>query len=68
MVTGNRAKGILHGTINVHSGDVVLWITEVWDQEAHQGFLSVVRSHWRGWHIVLFEDRAGQHKAPASLA
>ena len=27
----------------------------------------MVRSHWRGWNIVLFEDRAPQHKATASL-
>jgi hypothetical protein len=26
----------------------------------------VVRSHWRGWNIVLFEDRAGQHTLPDS--
>ena len=67
-ITGNRAKRILHGTINVGSGDVVLLITDAWEQEEHQTFLSLVRSHWRGWNIVLFEDRAGQHKAPASRA
>jgi hypothetical protein len=67
-ITGNRAKRILHGALNVSSGDVVLLITEVWGQEEHQAFLSQIRSHWRGWNIVLFEDRAGQHKAPASRA
>lgn len=65
-ITGNRAKRILHGAINVGSGEVVLLITEVWEQEEHQTFLSMVRGHWRGWNIVLFEDRASQHKAPAS--
>jgi DDE superfamily endonuclease len=67
-ITGNRSKRILHGAINVGSGDVLLLITEVWEQEEHQGFLSMIRSHWRGWNIVLFEDRASQHQAPASLA
>jgi hypothetical protein len=67
-ITGNRSKRILHGAINVHSGDVLLLITEVWDQWTHQTFLSMVRSHWRGWNPVLFEDRASQHKAPASMA
>jgi hypothetical protein len=67
-ITGNRAKRILHGAINVGSGAVVLGISKEWDQWTHQGFLSLVRSHWRGWNIVLFEDRAGQHKAPASKA
>jgi hypothetical protein len=27
----------------------------------------VIRSHWRGWNLVLFEDRASQHTAPDSL-
>jgi hypothetical protein len=67
-ITGNRAKRILHGAINVHSGDVGLLITEEWTKETHQGFLSVVRARWRGWHIVLFEDRASQHTSPDSRA
>ena len=57
-ITGNRAKRILHGAINVRSGDVALLITEEWTKETHQAFLSMIRSHWRGWNIVLFEDRA----------
>jgi transposase len=67
-ITGNRSKRILHGAINVRSGDTLLLITEDWDQITHQAFVTMIRSHWRGWHIVLFEDRASQHKAPASLA
>ena len=59
-ITGNRAKRILHGAINIKSGDVTLLITEEWTKETHQGFLSMIRSHWRGWKIVLFEDRASQ--------
>ena len=27
---------------------------------------SGIRSHWRGWNIVLFEDRAGRHTSPDS--
>jgi hypothetical protein len=65
-ITGNRAKRILHGTINVRSGEVVLLITEEWVQETHQYFLSMIRSHWRGWHIVLFEDRGSPHTAEGS--
>ena len=65
-ITGNRAKRILHGAINVRSGDVGLLITEEWTKETHQGFLSMVRARWRGWNIVLFEDRASQHTAPDS--
>ena len=57
-ITGNRSKRILHGAINIKSGDVSLLITEEWINETHQTFLSMIRSHWRGWNIVLFEDRA----------
>ena len=38
-----------HCVINVGSGDVTLLITEQWTKETHQGFLSMIRSHWRGW-------------------
>jgi DDE superfamily endonuclease len=67
-ITGNRAKRILHGAINVRSGDVALLITEEWTNETHQAFLTMIRGHWRGWNPVLFEDRATQHKSPSSLA
>src|SRR3954454_12231887 len=63
-ITGNRSKRILHGAINVNSGDVSLLITKEWVNETHQAFLSMIRSHWRGWNVVLFEDRASQHKSP----
>jgi transposase len=65
-ITGNRAKRFVHGAINVKSGDVTLLITEEWVNETHQAFLSMIRSHWRGWNPVLFEDRASQHTSPSS--
>ncbi len=67
-ITGNRSKRILHGAINIASGDMALLITEEWDNETHQAFLAMIRSHWRGWNPVMFEDRASQHKSPSSLA
>jgi transposase len=65
-ITGNRAKRILHGALNIGSGDVLLLVTEEWVQETHQAFLTMIRSHWRGWDIVLFEDRGSPHTAEAS--
>jgi hypothetical protein len=67
-ITGNRSKRVLHGAINIRSGDVALLITEEWVNETHQGFLGMVRARWRGWNPVLFEDRASQHKSPSSRA
>jgi transposase len=66
-ITGNRSKRILHGAINIKTGAIALLITKEWTKPEHQGFLSMIRSHWRGWDIVLFEDRAGQHTSPESL-
>jgi len=65
-ITGNRAKRILHGAINVWSGDVVLLITTEWVAETHQAFLRLVRAHWRGWNIILFQDRGSPHTAEES--
>jgi DDE superfamily endonuclease len=65
-ITGNRAKRVLHGALNVQTGAIALLITDYWDQDTHQYFLTMVRSQWRGWHIVLFEDRGAPHMAEES--
>jgi hypothetical protein len=66
-ITGNRSKRILHGALNIISGDILLLITEVWDESTHQYFLEMIRAHWRGWHIILFEDRGTPHTTDDSL-
>jgi transposase len=65
-ITGTHARRVLHGALNTHSGDLLLRITEEWVQETHQAFLAMSRAHWRGWHIVLFEDRGSPHTAADS--
>jgi DDE superfamily endonuclease len=65
-ISGGHARRILHGAINVGTGDVQLLVTKGWTQREHQHFLNVIRAHWRGWNIVLFEDRATQHTCPGS--
>ena len=60
-ITGNRAKRILHGALNIQTGAVRLLITEVWDEQTHQYFLRMIRAHWRGWQVVSFEDRGSPH-------
>jgi transposase len=67
-ISGNRSKRILHGAIHIASGDVALLVTAEWDAETHQAFLRQIRSHWRGWRIVLFEDRGPAHTAAESRA
>jgi DDE superfamily endonuclease len=57
---------VLHGAINVQTGDVALSVTKQWKQGESQDFLRQIRRHWRGWNLILFQDRAGQHTAPRS--
>lgn len=66
MTGEHHAKRILHGALNVKSGEILLFITDVWNHEAHQTFLRMIRRHWRGWNLVLFEDRGSPHTAAAS--
>lgn len=66
-ITGNRAKRILHGVLNITTGDLLLLITEVWDEVTHQYFLQMIRAHWRGRHIIVFEDRGSPHTAEQSV-
>jgi len=65
-ITGSHARRVLHGALNIATGAVLLFITDAWDEETHQQFLRLVRAHWRGWHIVLFEDRGTPHTAHES--
>jgi hypothetical protein len=66
-ISGNRSKRILHGVLNIKSREVLFLITNEWVQETHQHFLAMIRAHWRGWHIVLFEDRGSPHTAEDSV-
>lgn len=66
-ITGNHARRIVHGVLNIRSGDLALLITKEWNQITHQDFLTLARSHWRGWNIVLFQDRGSPHTTDDSL-
>jgi transposase len=67
-IPGHHARRVVHGVLNIRSGDVLLLITEEWVQETHHAFLHLLSSHWRGWHIILFEDRGSPHTAEESRA
>jgi transposase len=65
-ISGNRQKRVLHGAINIHTGATALLITKKWNQLTHRDFLHAIRKKWRGWEIVLFEDRGSPHTAKKS--
>jgi transposase len=67
-ITGNRSKRIVHGALNITTGELLLLITDAWDEVTHQYFLEMIHRHWRGWQIILFEDRGTPHTAEESLA
>ena len=65
-MTGNHARRVIHGVLKVRSREVLRLITDEWVQDTPQAFLRMIRTHWRGWHIVLFEDRGSPHTAAES--
>jgi transposase len=65
-ITGDRSKRVVFGVLNIKTGRLVLLITTHWDGMTFQAFLRQIRSHWRGWHIVLFLDRGSPHRAQRS--
>ena len=67
-MTGNRAKRVLHGARNVRTGALAWLITDHWDQDTHPYCLTMGRSQWRGWPIVLVEDRGAPQTAEESRA
>jgi hypothetical protein len=44
-IAGSHQRRILHGAVNVRSGDVALQVTQEWNQVTHRAFLSLVRWH-----------------------
>src|SRR5882724_8709305 len=56
-ITGRRATRILPGALKIGTGAVLLWITDVWQEQTPPHFLPMIRSHWRGRRIVVCEDR-----------
>jgi DDE superfamily endonuclease len=67
-ITGNRAKRVVYGTINVATGDLLPEAAAKWNQDSFQAHLRRLRSRRRGWNIVLFLDRGSPHRAKRSRA
>jgi hypothetical protein len=67
-ISGSHAERVLHGAINIRSGDRAPLISEDWTRDSHEVFLRLIRAHWRGWNLVVFEDRATQHKSARARA
>jgi hypothetical protein len=67
-ITGNRARRVVYGALDVGTGTICLDEAAGWNQSSFQGHLRHLRSVWRGWNLVLFLDRGSPHTAKASRA
>ncbi len=65
-ITGNHAKRVLSGVLNIVSGQCLMDVTRRFRQGEFQSLLRQIRRCWRGWQIVLFLDRHGAHVAPST--
>lgn len=52
--------------MNILTGNYVPYVSASFTQSHFQEVLRLARSHWRGWNIILFVDRASAHTAAAS--
>lgn len=67
-IWGSHDRRFLTGVLNIQTGAYLDAISTEFHQEHFQTFLRQIRSHWRGWRIVLFLDRNSPHKAHRSRA
>ena len=65
-IIGSHDKRFLTGVLNIQSGDYLDYASTQFRQANFQQVLRLIRSHWRGWHIVLFLDRNKPHRTSAS--
>lgn len=65
-IWGSHDRRFLTGALSIKTGDYVDYLSSEFHQEQFQAFLHQIRSHWRGWRIVLFLDRNTPHKAHRS--
>lgn len=67
-ITGNNAKRVLFGTINVRTGHRILMRYSSMKQEGFQDFLRLLRRCYPGRQIWLVLDEASAHTAARSQA
>jgi transposase len=65
-IIGSHAKQFLTGVLNIRTGDYVDYASTQFRQTHFQDVLRLIRTHWRGWQIVLFLDRNSAHRTLAS--
>lgn len=67
-ITGNNAKRVLHGTINIRTGHRILMRYADMKQAGFHAFLHVLRHCYRGRQVWLLLDRGSLHTSARSQA
>jgi hypothetical protein len=57
---------VVFGTINIDTGHRLFLVRRRQKGEDFRAFLSVIRSHYRGWRVALLPDEDASHTAAAS--
>lgn len=65
-IMGSHGRRFLTGVMNIQTGDYLDYRSAQFRQAEFQEVLRQIRSHWRGWRIVLFLDRNSSHTAGGS--
>ena len=65
-ISGSNARRVVFGTINVDTGHRLFLVRKRQKGEDFRAFLSVIRGHYRGWHVALLLDEDSSHTAAGS--
>jgi transposase len=66
-LSGRNARRVVFGALNLRTGYRLLLDREHQRAGDFQAFLRLVRSHYRGWHVVLLLDEDPSHTAKGSV-
>lgn len=65
-IIGGHGKRVLSAVLNLVTGTCWPYVSTGFNRDDFQAILSGTRALWRGWHIVLFLDKASAHTAGPS--
>src|SRR5262249_7474310 len=65
-ISGKNAKRVVYGTLNIRTGNRLLWALQGHRAVDFQEFMEVVHWYHRGGHIVMVLDQESSHTAAGS--
>jgi DDE superfamily endonuclease len=65
-ISGQNAKRVVYGTLNLQTGNRLLWALQGHRAVDFQEFLEVLHWYYRGWHIVMVLDQDSSYTAAGS--